>query len=175
MTNFRSLGFPGKSCLVKANWLPLGKSQQNLAAGPSFAPTPVLSPPLHFPRLQVTCRQAQVSFQVFDHVEPDVPCDNVYACVEAAHPFAPDIVIGLGGGSCIDMAKCASLILTHGGLLENYYGEFKIPSRVLPIIAVPTTAGTGSEVTPVAVVSDFKPRSQGGHSEPSPSALRRHL
>ena len=107
-----------------------------------------------------------VSFQVFDRVEPDVPCDNIYACVEAARPFAPELVIGLGGGSCIDMAKCASLILTHGGLLENYYGEFKIPSRALPIIAVPTTAGTGSEVTPVAVVSDSNRVLKVGISSP---------
>ena len=95
-----------------------------------------------------------IKFHVFDQVAPDVPSANVYACVDAARPFAPDFVIGLGGGSCIDMAKCASLILTHGGKLEDYYGEFKIPSATLPIIAVPTTAGTGSEVTPVAVISD---------------------
>ena len=109
---------------------------------------------------------SNISFQVFDRVEPDVPCENVYACVEAARPFSPDLVVGLGGGSCIDMAKCASLILSHGGLLENYYGEFKIPSRVLPIIAVPTTAGTGSEVTPVAVVSDSNRALKVGISSP---------
>ncbi len=107
-----------------------------------------------------------VSFQVFDRVEPDVPTENVYACVEAARHFAPDLIIGLGGGSCIDMAKCVSLILTHGGSLENYYGEFKIPSRVLPIIAVPTTAGTGSEVTPVAVISDSNRVLKVGISSP---------
>lgn len=64
------------------------------------------------------------------------------------------MVIGIGGGSCLDMAKCAALLISHGGLLQDYYGEFKVPGPTLPLIAVPTTAGTGSEVTPVAVISD---------------------
>jgi alcohol dehydrogenase class IV len=63
-------------------------------------------------------------------------------------------VIGVGGGSCLDMAKCASLLLSQGGRLQDYYGEFKVAGPTLPVIAAPTTAGTGSEVTPVAVVSD---------------------
>jgi alcohol dehydrogenase class IV len=75
-------------------------------------------------------------------------------CTEEVRPFAPDMVIGVGGGSCMDMAKCVSLLLTHRGRLQDYYGEFKVPGPVLPVIAVPTTSGTGSEVTPVAVVSD---------------------
>lgn len=107
-----------------------------------------------FAKIKSRLEASDIQFFVFDHVAPDVPVENVYACVDAARHFAPDMVIGLGGGSCIDMAKCASLILTHGGKLEDYYGEFKVPSPTLPIVAVPTTAGTGSEVTPVAVVSD---------------------
>lgn len=91
---------------------------------------------------------------VHDRTLPDVPQDTVAVCVEAARGFEPDMVIGIGGGSCLDMAKCASLLLAHGGALADYYGEFKVPAPVLPVIAVPTTAGTGSEVTPVAVVSD---------------------
>ena len=66
----------------------------------------------------------------------------------------PDMVIGIGGGSCLDPAKCAALLLSHGGKLQDYYGEFKVPGPILPVIAAPTTAGTGSEVTPVAVISN---------------------
>lgn len=91
---------------------------------------------------------------IHDRVLPDVPRDTVAVCVEEARGFKPDMVIGIGGGSCLDMAKCAALLLSHGGALPDYYGEFKIPGPVLPVIAVPTTAGTGSEVTPVAVISD---------------------
>ena len=109
---------------------------------------------------------AGVECHLFDAVEPDLPSETVYRCAEGARGFAPDLIVGVGGGSCIDMAKCASLILTHGGQLEDYYGEFKIPSRILPIVAVPTTAGTGSEVTPVAVVSDAKRTLKIGISSP---------
>jgi len=109
---------------------------------------------------------AGLPVHVFDAVEPDLPSENVYRCAEHARAFAPDAVIGVGGGSCIDMAKCAALLLTHGGKLEDYYGEFKIPSRVLPVIAIPTTAGTGSEATPVAVVSDSNRTLKVGISSP---------
>lgn len=125
-----------------------------------FAGTPA------FAEIRRHLEEASVAIHVFDGVEPDVPCENVYKCADFARSFGPDLVIGIGGGSCIDMAKCASLILTHGGKLEDYYGEFKIPGRVLPIIAVPTTAGTGSEVTPVAVVSDSNRVLKVGISSP---------
>lgn len=95
-----------------------------------------------------------IATRVYDAVQPDVPRDTVASCVEAMRPFQPDIVIGIGGGSCLDLAKCAALLLAHGGALQDYYGEFRVPGPVIPLIAIPTTAGTGSEVTPVAVISD---------------------
>nr|WP_292385567.1 iron-containing alcohol dehydrogenase [Mesorhizobium sp.] len=64
------------------------------------------------------------------------------------------MLIGLGGGSCLDLAKLVSLLLSHPGPLSQYYGEFKVPGPVRPSVAIPTTAGTGSEVTPVAVLAD---------------------
>ena len=121
------------------------------------------------PAFKDICRHledASIKIEVFGRVEPDVPCENVYQSVESARAFAPDLVIGLGGGSCIDLAKCASLLLTHGGKLEDYYGEFKAPGPVIPTIAVPTTSGTGSEVTPVAVVSDSGRELKIGISSP---------
>lgn len=117
-------------------------TDERFAATPSFA------------EMMADLRASGVAVYIHDAVLPDVPSDTVGACVVAARPFAPDMVIGIGGGSCLDMAKCAALLLTHGGTLADYYGEFKVPGPVLPIIAVPTTAGTGSEVTPVAVISD---------------------
>lgn len=98
---------------------------------------------------------------------PDVPVDTATAAAEAAKDFAPDLVIGIGGGSCLDMAKCVALLLTHGGTPQAYYGELKVPGPILPLIAVPTTAGTGSEVTPVAVISDPDRSLKVGISSPN--------
>jgi len=111
-------------------------------------------------------RAASIEVLVYDQILPDVPRDSVAVCVEAARAFVPDMVIGIGGGSCLDMAKCAALLLTHGGVLQDYYGEFRIPGPVMPVIAVPTTAGTGSEVTPVAVISDPEKTLKVGISSP---------
>lgn len=109
---------------------------------------------------------ARIAVFVYDAVQPDVPSDTVGVCVDAARDFGPDFVIGIGGGSCLDMAKCAALLLTHGGTLSDYYGEYRVPGPVMPVIAVPTTAGTGSEVTPVAVVSDAGRTLKVGISSP---------
>ena len=113
-----------------------------------FSATPV------FAELVASLHAASIEVFVHDRVLPDVPRDTVAVCVEESRAFGPDMVIGIGGGSCIDMAKCAALLLSHGGKLQDYYGEFKVPGPALPLIAIPTTAGTGSEVTPVAVISD---------------------
>lgn len=107
-----------------------------------------------FAEIMESLQSASVDVLVHDGVLPDVPRDSVAVCVEEARGFRPDMVIGIGGGSCLDFAKCAALLISHGGELQDYYGEFKVPGPTLPLIAIPTTAGTGSEVTPVAVISD---------------------
>lgn len=97
---------------------------------------------------------------------PDVPIDSAMVSAEKAKSFAPDFVIGIGGGSCLDMAKCVAVLMTHGGQPQDYYGEYLVPGPVLPLLAIPTTAGTGSEVTPVAVLSDADRKLKVGISSP---------
>jgi alcohol dehydrogenase len=104
--------------------------------------------------LVASLRGEGVEAKVFDGTEAELPLAAILACVEVARPFAPDMVIGVGGGSCLDMAKVVSLMLTHAGAADSFYGENKVPGPVLPVIALPTTSGTGSEVTPVAVLGD---------------------
>ena len=101
-----------------------------------------------FAEIRAALTDAGIDLLVHDRVLPDVPRETVALCVDEARPFRPDMVIGIGGGSCLDMAKCASLLLAHGGALQDYYGEFKVPGPVLPVIAVPTTAGTGTLNSP---------------------------
>ncbi len=111
--------------------------------------------------------QAQgVQTEIYDRTEADLPINGIGDCVDQFGAFKPSVILGIGGGSCMDMAKCVALQLTHKGSLRDYYGENKIPSAVLPVIAVPTTAGTGSEVTPVAVVADTERGTKVGISSP---------
>jgi alcohol dehydrogenase class IV len=111
-------------------------------------------------------RDAGLAVAVEAGTLPDVPVDSALAAAEAQRGFGADLVIGVGGGSCLDMAKCLALLLTHGGRPQDYYGELLVPGPVLPLIAVPTTAGTGSEVTPVAVLSDAERSLKVGISSP---------
>lgn len=98
--------------------------------------------------------EAGIHVAVFAGVEPELPAECLHAGVRMAKEQRADAVVGIGGGSCIDAAKVIALMAVHGGAISDYYGEFKVPGPILPLIAVPTTAGTGSEVTPVAVVAD---------------------
>ncbi|MDB5552289.1 MAG: iron-containing alcohol dehydrogenase [Rhizobium sp.] len=154
MTLFAALRLPREILFGKGqrHALPVVASKLGLRAlvctDERFAATAI------FAEITVSLKAAGIEVLVHDRVLPDVPRDTVAVCVEEASGFRPDMVIGIGGGSCLDMAKCAALLITHGGKLQDYYGEFKVPGPTLPLIAVPTTAGTGSEATPVAVISD---------------------
>ena len=97
---------------------------------------------------------AGIEVGVFRDGVPEPPADVVLAATAAAREFRPDAVLGLGGGSNMDVAKLVAVLLSHGGDLADYAGDQKVPGPVLPIICVPTTAGTGSEVTPAAVYTD---------------------
>jgi alcohol dehydrogenase class IV len=107
-----------------------------------------------------------VETHVFDQTIPDLPIGSINACVAEVSGFAPDVVIGVGGGSSMDMAKVVAVLLTHGGDVRSYYGEFAVPGPVIPLIAIPTTSGTGSEVTPVAVVADEERGAKVGIASP---------
>jgi alcohol dehydrogenase len=96
--------------------------------------------------------EAELQYDVFDGVEPDPRIEIVQACAKAAEGFA--VVLGLGGGSSMDIAKLAAIVAKHGGDIRDSIGVDQTPGRGMPTIMMPTTAGTGSEVTPIAVLSD---------------------
>jgi alcohol dehydrogenase class IV len=95
-----------------------------------------------------------VSIEVFDGGEPEPSIELAESLVAAARESKPDGILGLGGGSNMDLAKIAATLLTHGGAVRDYVGEDKVPGPVLPLICVPTTAGTGSEVSASTVLTD---------------------
>lgn len=99
--------------------------------------------------------QAQgMQVAVFDRALPDLPRQNVLDVAAAHAQGSVDVVIGLGGGSCMDLAKAVSVVLAHGGDVRDYFGEFAVPGPGVPIITLPTTGGTGAEVTSLAIVFD---------------------
>ncbi|MFK7976085.1 MAG: iron-containing alcohol dehydrogenase [Halioglobus sp.] len=106
------------------------------------------------------CRQieeqldaAAVSYGLFSECVPDPTTDSIASAMTLLRAGNYDSVVALGGGSSLDTAKAIAVLATHGGQMRDY----KVPATVdsgLPIIAIPTTAGTGSEATRVAVITD---------------------
>lgn len=107
-----------------------------------------------FQRAVAALDAAGIATRVHTEVTPELPIDDVAAAAAGARDFVPDMVVAYGGGSALDLGKLVALLLSQPGPLSDYYGENRVSGPVLPVIAIPTTAGTGSEVTPVAVVSD---------------------
>jgi alcohol dehydrogenase class IV len=98
--------------------------------------------------------EAGIVVEVFSGGEPEPSLRAANAAIAAARDFRPDAVVGLGGGSNMDLAKITAVILTHGGQPLEYAGDDKIPGPILPLLCVPTTAGTGSEMSAASVLSD---------------------
>lgn len=91
---------------------------------------------------------------VFAEVEPDPKIEVVARSVEAAKAFRPDAIVGIGGGSSLDISKVTSIMLTNPGPIDAYFGMELVPAPGVPLVLIPTTAGTGSEVTSISVLSD---------------------
>lgn len=109
---------------------------------------------------------AGIAIYVYTGTIAELPLECIEEAAKLAREFQPEVVIGIGGGSCLDIAKLVALQLAHNGPLSDYYGEFKVPGPVLPLVAIPTTSGTGSEVTPVAVLADPFKDTKVGISSP---------
>lgn len=92
---------------------------------------------------------------IFDDVPPDSSLETVRAAAQAYRKNGCDAIIAVGGGSVIDTSKATNILVTEGGDdLTKYSGAHNLPNPLKPFFVIPTTSGTGSEVTMVAVVSD---------------------
>lgn len=94
------------------------------------------------------------SVEVFDGIEPNPRDTTIQAATDLARRFETELLVAVGGGSPIDAAKGVGLLLSHGRTLRDYEGLGRVPGPIKPVIAIPTTAGTGSEVTFWAVITD---------------------
>jgi len=109
---------------------------------------------------------AGCSVSLFDSVESDPPFEVASSAAQDTVNASADIILGIGGGSSLDIAKVASILVTNKGPVSSYFGVDTVPSPGLNTILVPTTAGTGSEVTPIAILSDHHEKLKKGIVSP---------
>lgn len=105
-------------------------------------------------RVRSSTQEHCVATTIFDGGTPEPALEVVLDAVKVGRDNQCDAIIGLGGGSNMDVAKMAAIILQHGGEPSDYFGFDRVPGSPLPIVAIPTTAGTGSEVSHSSVLTD---------------------
>jgi alcohol dehydrogenase len=140
--------------------LPAGATRVHAVIDPFLVGTPL------WDELHRILAQDGRQVRVFAEVAPELPVDSLTAAAAGAAEFGADVIVAIGGGSALDAGKLIALLIAHGGPLSRYYGENLVPGPVLPVVALPTTAGTGSEVTPVAVIADTERELKVGVSSP---------
>ena len=108
----------------------------------------------HAQRAIDTLAKANIETHVFSEFHENPNSDDVEAGVKIARRYDPELIVGLGGGSSMDCAKGINFVYSNGGRIQDYWGTGKALKPMLPLIAVPTTAGTGSEAQSYALISD---------------------
>ena len=104
--------------------------------------------------------EGNTEYAIYYQVQPNPTVQVVNECLMAARTLEVDILVAVGGGSAIDTAKAVSIVMANGGSVEDYEGTGKSARPGIPIVAVNTTAGTGSEVTSFYIVTDTEKHSK---------------
>lgn len=99
---------------------------------------------------------AGFAMDAFTETEGNPSIDTVEKAAAAYKAAGADFIVAFGGGSPMDVAKAVGVVVKYGGKIEEYEGAHKVPGKIVPLIAIPTTAGTGSEVTAFSVITDRK-------------------
>ena len=110
----------------------------------------------HEARACCLLEEAGLQVHVFDELQPNPTTEDVDRGVAFARGKEIDLLVGLGGGSSMDVAKGINFLLTNGGSMLDYKGTGRATQPMLPLIAIPTTAGTGSEAQSYCVISDAR-------------------
>lgn len=99
-------------------------------------------------------KTAEIESEAFTETEGNPGTETVEKATEVYRKSGAEFIVAFGGGSPLDVAKAAGVLAVYGGRITDYEGGGKVPGPIMPVIAIPTTAGTGSEVTPFAVITD---------------------
>ena len=108
----------------------------------------------HARRATASLQEAGIRVLTDDGVRENPTTGDVDRCLAIARSAPIDLMVGIGGGSSMDTAKGANFLLTNGGAMRDYWGVGKATRPMLPLIAIPTTAGTGSECQSAALIAD---------------------
>ncbi len=108
----------------------------------------------HAGRVRHALEGAGFAVTTYDRVRENPTTADVDACLAVARPAGIDLIVGLGGGSALDTAKGCNFLLTNGGQMRDYWHAKAATKPLLPLIAIPTTAGTGSECQSYALIAD---------------------
>ena len=128
----------------------LGGTRALIVTDPGIAKAGVQKP------LEDALEQDGMPWSLYDQAELEPTVDSIASCAAAAKDFKADVIFGIGGGSALDTTKAAAVLLTNDGPISQYFGMDKVPLPLPPVILVPTTAGTGSEMTSISVLADTK-------------------
>jgi len=124
----------------------------------------------HADRVRQSLHKAGLETVLFDKVRENPTTVDVDICLAAAKNGGIDGIIGLGGGSSMDTAKGCNFLLTNGGRMQDYWGVGKAFMSMLPLIAIPTTAGTGSECQTFALIADAETHQKMACGDPKAAA-----
>jgi len=138
----------------------LGASRFLLVTDPNLEDSPVIEP------VQKSLLEAGLSGTVFSKLDSEPFLDNADDAADVGRTLEADLVIGVGGGSAMDTAKAAAVLITNEGNAERYVGLNMVEVPGVPTIMIPTTAGTGAEVTFTAVFINRRTSSKGGINSP---------
>ncbi len=126
----------------------LGKSKAYIISGPHLNKIGMVA------KCQEALKAAGMESESFTETEGNPSTDTVAKAAKGFADSKADFIVAFGGGSPLDVAKAVAVIATYGGNIVDYEGGGKVPGPVVPMIAIPTTAGTGSEVTAFSVITD---------------------
>ena len=126
----------------------LGGSHAMLISGPTLRKMGIVDKAADY------LKEAGMKVDIFTDVEANPSVTTVEKAIDAFKEAGADFIVALGGGSPMDVAKAVGVTAKFGGSITEYEGAHKVPGKIVPLIAIPTTAGTGSEVTAFSVITD---------------------